>query len=805
MASIPQKRKLAKLLSRIDSQAVDYALLDGVLNEVDKLQNKIPKEVDLEPLYEAINNISKGVGNFNNSLILLKKEIDLKLSKSEKISLEESLLKLEKSTKANLEVLKLDFLNKLNQKGGGAPHRRITNANVDLSTRYADINLIFGGITATAVDNNVTKRVDLTITGSSSGGGGVIPESLTGTQNGVNKVFTVTHVPLFIDNAGQIMTDGNGYTASGGGLTITFDNPPPTSPSPLQSFYNSTGAGIVLANESLIGNQNGSNKVFTVTHTPVFINNAGQVMSDGNGYTLSTLTVTFDNAPPTSPSPLQSFYNATAGQTPWASDIDAANHSLNNALTLNSKSESTFTFLPISFSTQPFGFVNYANGNVGSSLDITGQQYIGGFFLYQTGANANNAILVQSIGPTIFSAHQYSFGRSGTGTAARLLLQGTTITSNTGYFINDGAYHYYGVNIQSTKVDFWRDNILFQSISNTLSRTAGILSLNLGYNFDNDQLWYGGMSNVSIFNRALTTAELLGGFAMSLVGTESGLQAYYKMTETGSTMFDSTSNHNDLTRNNLSNPSTFYPDIVFQQNGISTPELDAVVIKQNGNTVIDSSTIGAQSVAFATTAGGFSVPGSNGDVLFNNSGSVGTDDANFWWDNSNKRLGLKINNPYTTLVVGADPALESTNNAFANFGNIQGGGGEIGLSIGRDNPTSGNTIIQSFKEGVGANPLSINPSGGDIFIGNGAGASLTVYGKITSTGGYDPAYVAYTPDTREGICARVAVEMDETHGDNLVEFYNVDTNRIEYYKPNIYTFFVQAFNPTNGEMYLKQL
>lgn len=139
------------------------------------------------------------------------------------------------------------------------------------------------------------------ITSTGGSGESLVTETPTPAANGSQMAFTVAHIPTFVNADGQVMTDGNGYTRSG--LTLTFDNAPQ---SILQSFYNTSGS---VTLESLVGTQDGINAIFTVSNTPVFINNAGQLMTNGNGYTLAGLTITFDSAPPTSPSPLQSFYN----------------------------------------------------------------------------------------------------------------------------------------------------------------------------------------------------------------------------------------------------------------------------------------------------------------------------------------------------------------------------------------------------------------------------------------------------------------------------------------------------------------
>jgi hypothetical protein len=63
-----------------------------------------------------------------------------------------------------------------------------------------------------------------------------------GTVDGVNTVFTVSHVPLQIEASGQVMVSSTqdptqfGYTTTGAGpFTVTFVNPPTQTP---HSFFN---------------------------------------------------------------------------------------------------------------------------------------------------------------------------------------------------------------------------------------------------------------------------------------------------------------------------------------------------------------------------------------------------------------------------------------------------------------------------------------------------------------------------------------------------------------------------------------
>lgn len=113
----------------------------------------------------------------------------------------------------------------------GGSNRTFYIAGVPASPNnlYADINLIAGtNVTITAVNNNTTKRADVTITASGGGGGGLSKETPVGTIDNANVTFTVNNVPFFINVNGAIYNVGDGQYASltpGTPNTITLTNP----------------------------------------------------------------------------------------------------------------------------------------------------------------------------------------------------------------------------------------------------------------------------------------------------------------------------------------------------------------------------------------------------------------------------------------------------------------------------------------------------------------------------------------------------------------------------------------------------
>lgn len=65
-----------------------------------------------------------------------------------------------------------------------------------------------------------------------------------------------------------------------------------------------------LAHEAIIGTQNGINTVFTVAHPTLFVTVNGQVLIEGDGFSKSALTLTFDT-PLLSTDVVHNFYSST--------------------------------------------------------------------------------------------------------------------------------------------------------------------------------------------------------------------------------------------------------------------------------------------------------------------------------------------------------------------------------------------------------------------------------------------------------------------------------------------------------------
>lgn len=83
-----------------------------------------------------------------------------------------------------LEKVRLELLNRINNIGGGNMNRQVFFNSTDYLTKYTDINWKAGtNVTFTIANNNTTKKVDITV--SASGGGG-------GTVRSINSISTDT-------------------------------------------------------------------------------------------------------------------------------------------------------------------------------------------------------------------------------------------------------------------------------------------------------------------------------------------------------------------------------------------------------------------------------------------------------------------------------------------------------------------------------------------------------------------------------------------------------------------------------------
>ena len=97
---------------------------------------------------------------------------------------------------------------------------QILDEGVIIADDVDSLDFTGSGVSGSAINQAVTE----TISGGSGGGGGVTFETPSGTVNGINTVFTVINVPVYIVSDGTTYFPNSGYTRIG--LTITMDVPP---------------------------------------------------------------------------------------------------------------------------------------------------------------------------------------------------------------------------------------------------------------------------------------------------------------------------------------------------------------------------------------------------------------------------------------------------------------------------------------------------------------------------------------------------------------------------------------------------
>lgn len=121
-----------------------------------------------------------------------------------------------------MDDYRLEFNQRLAQNRGGSMNRQMLVGGVDPLTRYTDLNFIAGtNVTITTANDDVKRRVNLTII-ASGGGAGTNFETPIGTVDDSNLTFTVSNTPKYIIINGAQYLVGTGLFASYSVPTITL-------------------------------------------------------------------------------------------------------------------------------------------------------------------------------------------------------------------------------------------------------------------------------------------------------------------------------------------------------------------------------------------------------------------------------------------------------------------------------------------------------------------------------------------------------------------------------------------------------
>lgn len=185
--------------------------------------------------------------------------------------------------------------------------------------------------------------------------------------------------------------------------------------------------------------------------------------------------------------------------------------------------------------------------------------------------------------------------------------------------VNDGQWHHYAVVVPSagtlTDIAIYQDgrllttrSALFNDTNQTLNTQSGTVTL--GEEINNDIGFNGQMAEVSVWSRALTTAEVNQAITQALTGGETGLEGYWRLNDgSGTNVADYSDNGNDGTIDTTGGTVTWVDNGVdLQGNAIQTavgravsgtmtadavtgtPAYSALAQPQHGTLVIDEMT-----------------------------------------------------------------------------------------------------------------------------------------------------------------------------------------------------------------------
>lgn len=173
-------------------------------------------------------------------------------------------------------------------------------ANISLSggAGGGQVNSVIAG-TGISVDSTDPANPIVSATGG-GGTGTFYNDTVSGTINGINRIFTVPNtigsaINLVLANSSY--QEGVDYTFSGNTITMSFAPDASLSGQPFWFAYTTSTS---ILTETVSGTINGSNRTFTVPTaiiTPIQLVLANSIYQNGVDYTTSGTTITFTTAP----------------------------------------------------------------------------------------------------------------------------------------------------------------------------------------------------------------------------------------------------------------------------------------------------------------------------------------------------------------------------------------------------------------------------------------------------------------------------------------------------------------------------
>lgn len=189
----PTIRTLQRFTSELTRFKQDFNL-KPVIDSITALQQEMKlSEDNLLTKFETRISSIKSAPDLTSNLVALNEEFNTKIQELESNTFQEELenikeqlqvivqndIEKDKSSEEELAKKFLILNDRINNIGGGSMNRQIFINGTDRLTKYTDINIKPGAnVTITSVNNDTTKKVDITIASTGGGGGGGISRQI---------------------------------------------------------------------------------------------------------------------------------------------------------------------------------------------------------------------------------------------------------------------------------------------------------------------------------------------------------------------------------------------------------------------------------------------------------------------------------------------------------------------------------------------------------------------------------------------------------------------------------------------------